>query len=87
MPPGPGRSLGPRGHLTEEEKANRPKVTRALLARIASYLKPYWLQFIFVFLAILLSAAVGLLQSVFGCILLVVTNIAVKRIDPESGLF
>ena len=33
------------------------------------------------------SSAVGLLQSVFGCILLVVTNIAVKRIDPESGLF
>ena len=22
MPPGPGRTLGPRGHLTEEEKAN-----------------------------------------------------------------
>ena len=26
-----GNSLGPRGHLTEEEKANRPKVSRALL--------------------------------------------------------
>ena len=63
MPPG-GGSLGPRGHLTEEEKANKPQVSRALLLRIGSYLKPYWLQFIFVFLAILLSATVGLLPSI-----------------------
>ncbi len=59
-----GNSLGPRGHLTEEEKANRPKVSRALLLRIGGYLKPYWLQFIFVFIAILLSATVGLLPSI-----------------------
>ena len=64
MPPVHGGPLGPRGHLTEEEKASRPKVTKALLARIAGYLRPYWLQFLFVFLAILLSAAVGLLPSV-----------------------
>ena len=57
-------SLGPRGHLTEEEKANRPKVTRSLLVRIGSYLKPYWLQFLFVFIAILLSATIGLLPSI-----------------------
>ena len=50
--------------LTEEEKQNMPKVSKELLARIMSYLKPYWLQFIFVFIAILLSATVGLLPSI-----------------------
>ena len=33
------------------------------------------------------SSAVSLLQSVFGCILLLIANKVVKRIDPESGLF
>jgi len=33
------------------------------------------------------SSAVALLQSVFGCILLIVANRVVKRIDPESGIF
>ena len=47
--PGGRNSLGPRGLLTEEEKANMPKVTKGLLIRIFSYLKPYWVQFIFVF--------------------------------------
>jgi len=55
---------GARGFLTDEEKANMPKVTWPLLRRILSYLKPYWLQFGFVFLAILLSATVGLLPSI-----------------------
>ena len=55
---------GPRGFLTEEEKKNMPKVTRRLILRILSYLKPYWLQFLLVFLAILLSATVGLLPSI-----------------------
>ena len=64
MPAGNFGGLGPRGHLTEEEKANKPKVTKALLLRIAGYLKPYWLQFLFVFLAILLSATIGLLPSI-----------------------
>ncbi len=57
-------SLGPRGFLTEEEKKAMPKVTKGLLVRIFSYLKPYWLQFVFVFVAILLSATVGLLPSI-----------------------
>ncbi|MBR6259605.1 MAG: GNAT family N-acetyltransferase [Oscillospiraceae bacterium] len=64
MPAGAFGGLGPRGHLTEEEKAHRPRVTKALILRISSYLKPYWLQFLFVFLAILLSAAIGLLPSI-----------------------
>ena len=61
--PGPGR-MGPMGFLTDEEKQNMPKVTKELLARIMSYLKPYWLQLVFVFIAILLSATVGLLPSI-----------------------
>ena len=60
----PNRPPGPRGYLTEEEKKNRPKVTGALLRRILGYLKPYRLQFALVFLAILLSASVGLLPSI-----------------------
>ena len=62
--PARGGAMGPRGHLTEEEKASRPKVTRALLVRILGYLKPYWLQFLAVFLIILVSAEIGLLPSV-----------------------
>lgn len=62
---GGGRnSLGPRGFLTDEEKANMPKVTKELLLRILSYLKPYWVQFVLVFVAIILSASVGLLPSI-----------------------
>lgn len=58
------RGLGPRGFLTDEEKENLPKVDKALIKRILSYLKPYRLQFVFVFAAILLSAVVGLLPSI-----------------------
>ncbi len=61
--PGPSR-LGPRGFLTEEEKHNMPVVTPALLKRIGSYLKPYWLQFLLVFLAIAASSVVGLFPSI-----------------------
>ena len=63
MPPS-GHGRAPRGFLTDEEKANKPKVTGALLRRILSYLKPYWFQFLMVFAAILLSATVGLLPSI-----------------------
>ena len=59
-----GHPGGPRGFLTEEEKANKPKVTWPLIKRILSYLKPYWFQFLMVFMAILLSATVGLLPSI-----------------------
>ncbi|MBQ6539804.1 MAG: ABC transporter ATP-binding protein, partial [Oscillospiraceae bacterium] len=55
---------GPRGFLTDDEKANMPKVTKELIFRILSYLKPYWFQFILVFVAILLSAVVGLFPSI-----------------------
>ena len=64
--PGPGfhGGLGPRGFLTDEEKNNLPQVDSKLLIRILSYMKPYWLQFVFVFVAILISAVVGLLPSI-----------------------
>ena len=61
---GPGRGMGPRGFLTDEEKKNMPKVSGALIKRILSYLKPYWLQFLLVFGAILLSSVLGLLPSI-----------------------
>ena len=51
--PGPMR-MGPRGFLTEEEKKNKPKVDKKLIKRIASYMKPYKLQFALVFLKLIL---------------------------------
>ncbi len=64
--PGPG---GPGGFhrqqfLSEEEKASAPKATPELLLRILGYLKPYWLQFLAVFAAILVGSVVGLLPSI-----------------------
>ena len=56
--------LGPRGFLTEEEKKNRPQVSKDLIIRILSYLKPYRLQFLFVLAAIILASIIGLLPSV-----------------------
>ena len=56
--------IGARGILTEEEKRNRPKFSRALLLRIFTYLKPYVPQFLLVFFAILVSAVLGLLPPV-----------------------
>lgn len=60
---GGSRPMGPRGFLTEEEKANMPKVDSTLLKRILGYLKPYSLQFVLVFVTILISSVVGLLPS------------------------
>ena len=47
MPPMGGMGFGPhsgRQPLTAEEKANQPKVTKELLVRVMSWLKPYKLQ-------------------------------------------
>ena len=62
MPPvgGPRRQ----SFLTEEEKKNRPKVTKELLMRIFSYLKPYWKQLLIVLIAIVISSILNLLPSV-----------------------
>ena len=59
-PRGPMRG----GFLTEEEKANRPKVTLPLLKRIFSYLLPYWKQMVIVLVCIIMSSVLGLLPSV-----------------------
>ncbi|MBO4320821.1 MAG: ABC transporter ATP-binding protein [Treponema sp.] len=65
MPPPGGPGMGMRnGFLTEEEKANRPKVTGALLKRIFSWLKPYWKQLLIVFVAICISSVFSLLPAV-----------------------
>ena len=62
MPPvgGPRRQ----SFLTEEEKKNRPKVTKELLVRIFSYLKPYWKQLLIVLIAIIISSVLNLMPSV-----------------------
>ncbi len=69
MPPPPGgrgpmRMGGPRGFLTEEEKKQQPKVTKELLVRILGYLKPYKWHFLLVFIALIISAVLGLFPSV-----------------------
>ncbi len=69
MPPpagmrGPMNLGGPRGFLTDEEKKNKPKITRKLLFRILGYLKPYKWQFLLVFMALMISAVLGLFPSV-----------------------
>jgi len=53
-----------RSFLTEEEKANRPKVTLPLLKRVFSYLLPYWKQMTAVLACIVLSSVLSLLPSV-----------------------
>ena len=62
MPPGGGRMS--RGFLTEEEKQNRPTVTRSLLKRIFSYLSPYWKQLGLVLLCITVSSVFALFPSI-----------------------
>jgi ATP-binding cassette subfamily B protein len=54
----------PRGFLTEEERKNRPKITKALLSRIVSYLKPYWKQLLLVFFSIIAASILGLYPSI-----------------------
>ena len=62
MPP----AGGPRAarFLTEEEMKNRPKVTKGLILRVFSYLKPYWKQMILVLIAIAFSSILNLMPSV-----------------------
>ena len=62
MPPMGGRMGGK--FLTEEEKANMPKITLPLIKRICSYLTPYWKQLVLVVVFILLSSIMGLLPSI-----------------------
>ena len=50
--------------LTEEEKQNQPKVTKELLARVFSYLKPYWRQLALVLVCIVISSVASLFPSI-----------------------
>ena len=59
---GPGGMRG--GFLTEEEKQNAPKVTKELLVRVFSYLKPYAKQMILVLLCIAVSSVFSLYPSI-----------------------
>ncbi len=56
---GPGRE-----YLTEEEQKNAPKITKALLKRVFSYLKPYWKQLVLVILCLLISTSLSLLPTI-----------------------
>lgn len=68
--PGPGHGGGPHGgrfgraYLTEEEKANKPKVTKDLIRRIFSYLLPYWKQMLLALVCITLSSALNLWPAI-----------------------
>ena len=62
MPPMGGGRGG--RFLTEEEKKTAPKVSKALLARIFSYLKPYWKQMLVTLICLALSSVLGLLPSI-----------------------
>ncbi len=82
MPPpagirGPAGPRGPRGFLTEEEKKNKPKITKGLLARILGYLKPYKWHFTLVFIALAISSVLGLFPSV-------ITGMIVDSIISDS---
>ena len=58
---------GPRGRnmfLTDEEKQNTPKVTKELLLRVFSYLKPYWRQLALVLVCIAVSSVCSLFPSI-----------------------
>ena len=61
------RRMGGRGgfrYETAEEKENRPKVTKALLKRIFSYLKPYWARLLIALLTIILAAVLNVYPSI-----------------------
>ncbi|MBR4711174.1 MAG: ABC transporter ATP-binding protein [Clostridia bacterium] len=63
MPPPGGGGRGGK-FLTEEEKANRPKVTGALLRRVFSYIAPYKKQLLLVLLCIVVSTVCSVFPSI-----------------------
>ncbi len=66
MPPMGGMGFGRHGRepLTAEEKANQPKVTKELLGRVMSWLRPYTPQLLLSLGCILCSSVLTLLPSV-----------------------
>ena len=61
LPYGGRRAIG--RTLTDEEKKNMPKITKAFVKRILSYLAPYKWKLCIVFITIVLSSALGVLPS------------------------
>ena len=64
MPPGMGGPMGRNNYMTPEEKANAPKVTKALLKRVFSYLKPYKVQLFIVIVLIGITAGLNTMPSI-----------------------
>lgn len=60
----PGGPRGPRRALTEEEKKNRPKLTKSLVRRILSYMRPYRFQLGLVLVCIAVSGILGVIPSI-----------------------
>lgn len=61
---GRGGGRGSYGMATDEEKKNRPKVSKELVFRIGSYLKPYWLKLLLALLTIILVAVLDVLPAI-----------------------
>jgi len=61
--PGPG-GRGRAQFLTEEEKKNSPKITKELLQRVFSYLKPYWRQLTLVLVCIAVASVCSIFPSI-----------------------
>ena len=62
--PGPAGPMGRSRYLTDDEKKAAPKVTKALLTRVFSYLKPYWKQMTLVLVCIAVSSVLSLFPSI-----------------------
>ena len=64
--PGPGGPRGRANYLTEEEKQNSPKITKELIQRVFSYLRPYWRQLALVLGCIAVSSVCSLFPSILS---------------------
>ncbi len=62
--PGPGGPRGRANFLSDEEKKNAPKITRELMTRVFSYLKPYRRQLLLVLGCIAVSSVCSLFPSI-----------------------
>lgn len=60
---GPGRRAK---YLTDEEKKNIPKITKKMLLRILSYLRPYWKQMLLVVVCLLISSVCSLVPAIMS---------------------
>ncbi len=64
--PGPGGFGGRGKFMSKDEKQNAPKITKALLERVLSYLRPYWRQLVLVLVCILVSSVCSLFPSILS---------------------